>query len=189
VTCHSLVADPEEGSVLLRPNCHWIQSTFRSLHKRSEVLTLRFFPSSIRSGPEREHILPRFPLASSGLYLLLHSLYWPWKGHCLTQLSVDTYGTLPPLILPALYLCPLPNPNHFTLKMEAAWSSETLCSITSSYGVTSQKTVAYIHSCPVYFSVFEKGIYHIKSTEIGSVIQKQSTHNILTNNRLVNRLW
>jgi len=39
-----------------------------------------------------------------------------------------------PHILPVLYLCPLPSSNHFTLKMEAAWSSKTLVS----YHITTQ---------------------------------------------------
>jgi len=32
------------------------------------------------------------------------------------------------LILPVLYLCPLPSPNYFTLMMEAAWCSKTMVS-------------------------------------------------------------
>jgi hypothetical protein len=39
-----------------------------------------------------------------------------------------------------VYLHPLPNPNHFTLKMEAVWPSETSVSYRNKHGVTEHNT-------------------------------------------------
>jgi hypothetical protein len=50
------------------------------------------------------------------------------------MLTIGPGGTLTLLILPALHLRAPPRPTHFTLKMETAWTSETLVS----YHITSR---------------------------------------------------
>jgi hypothetical protein len=46
----------------------------------------------------------------------------------LTPLPLGLSGTISAFILPVLYLCSLRSTNHFTIKMDAEWPSETLLS-------------------------------------------------------------
>jgi len=67
------------------------------------LLPWHFFPTITLSGPEKGSVSsPQLPTAPD--------------------------VTLPPFILPVLYIYSLTSSTHFTLKMDAAWYSETLVS-------------------------------------------------------------
>jgi hypothetical protein len=75
----------------------------------------------------------KFVIACNGTQPILYSSSGPLKGPHPLALPIDSGGTLLRLLLPVLYLYPLPSPSHFSLKMEAANSFEILtpCYITT----------------------------------------------------------
>jgi len=60
--------------------------------------------------------------------LIVEILSPPPSGHDKDTVLCHFYWPSWDSVLPVLHLCPLPRPTHFTLKMEAARSSETLVS-------------------------------------------------------------
>jgi len=84
------------------------------------------------SGPEKSLSSPAFidPDGTLPPPVLVVAQIWKLSHH---HFLLAWIGLYPIHILPVLYLLPLPSPNHFTLKIEAEWSSGTLVSYNTTH--------------------------------------------------------